>query len=137
MRMFNSWLHVLPLSLRRFVGPPQGVLQALDSERMIDKISYPRERYCHSDCYISFDHYETDFYAPTMKWPKSILSLTCPCVCVCLCFRLCVPESCPALSYIIGLENNLAQMIIMTRGCVACKDHVDRSKVKVTVHTLT
>ena len=31
----------------------------------------------------------------------------------------------------------LAQMIIMTRWCVACKNHVTRSVVKVTVCTLT
>ena len=28
---------------------------------MIDKRSYPRERYWHSDCFISFDHYKIDF----------------------------------------------------------------------------
>ena len=104
--MFNLWLHVLPLSLWRSVGPPQEVLPVLDSVRMIDKISY-----CHSDCCISFDHCETNFYAPAIKWRKSILSH----LSVCVCFRLCVPESCPALSCIVGLENNLAQMIIMTR----------------------
>ena len=50
---------------------------------------------------------------------------------------VCVPESCLThiLSCIVGFENNLAQMIIMTRQCVACKNQVDRSKVKVTVHT--
>ena len=36
---------------------------------------------------------------------------------------------------IVGFENNLAQMIIMTRRCVANKNHVARSKVKVTVCT--
>ena len=36
---------------------------------------------------------------------------------------------------IVGFENNLAQMIIMTRGCVVNKNHICRSKVKVTVHS--
>ena len=36
---------------------------------------------------------------------------------------------------IVGFENNLAQMIIMTRQCVANKNHVARSEV--TVHTQT
>ena len=46
--------------------------------------------------------------------------------------RLCVLESCT-----VRFNNYLAQMIIETRRCVACKNHVARSKVKVTVHTLT
>ena len=41
------------------------------------------------------------------------------------------------LSCIVGLENNLAQLVIMTRRCVANKNHVARSKVKVSVCTLT
>ena len=36
---------------------------------------------------------------------------------------------------VVGFKNNLAQIIIMTRGCVAKKNHIARSKVKVTVHT--
>ena len=36
--------------------------------------------------------------------------------------------------YFMGFKNNLAQMIIMTRQCVANKNHVARFKVKVTVH---
>ena len=35
----------------------------------------------------------------------------------------------------MGFENHLAQMIIMTRRCVPCKNHVTRLKVKVTVCT--
>ena len=38
---------------------------------------------------------------------------------------------------IVGFENNLAQMIIMTRQCVVNKNHVARSKVKVTVRIYT
>ena len=38
-------------------------------------------------------------------------------------------------SCIMGFENNLAQMIIMTRRYVAYKSHVDMFKVKVTLHT--
>ena len=38
-------------------------------------------------------------------------------------------------SCIVGFENNFVQMIIMTRQCVACKNHVTRLKVKVTVGT--
>ena len=30
--------------------------------------------------------------------------------------------------YMMGFENNLAQMIIMTRQCVACKNHLARLK---------
>ena len=37
--------------------------------------------------------------------------------------------------YMMGFENNLAQMIIMTRQCVANKNCVARLKVKVTVRT--
>ena len=33
--------------------------------------------------------------------------------------------------------NNLAQMIIMTRGCVANKNHVVSSKFKVIDHNIT
>ena len=35
-----------------------------------------------------------------------------------------------------GIKNNLAQMIIMIRHCVLTKNHIARSKVKVTVRTL-
>ena len=37
----------------------------------------------------------------------------------------------------LGFINNVAQMIIMTRGCVAIKNHVASSKFKVIDHTLT
>ena len=37
--------------------------------------------------------------------------------------------------YMMGFATNVAQMIIMTRPCVQKKNHVARSKVKVTVHT--
>ena len=36
---------------------------------------------------------------------------------------------------IVGFENNMAQMIIMTRGCVANKNRVPSSKFKVIDHT--
>ena len=36
-----------------------------------------------------------------------------------------------------GFENFLAEMIITTRRCIACKNHVARSKIKVTVGTLS
>ena len=39
------------------------------------------------------------------------------------------------LSCMMGFEHNLAQMIIMTGQCVANKNHVAGSKVKVTVGT--
>ena len=35
----------------------------------------------------------------------------------------------------VGFKNHVAQMIIKTRQCVACKNHVAKSKVKVTVGT--
>ena len=35
----------------------------------------------------------------------------------------------------VGLENYLAQMIIKTRQCDLCKNHVATSKVKFTVRT--
>ena len=41
------------------------------------------------------------------------------------------------MPYMMGFENNWAQMNIMTRGCVGNKNHVTRSEIKVTVHTLT
>ena len=37
---------------------------------------------------------------------------------------------------IVGFENNLGQMIIMTRQCVSNKNHIASSKVKVIVCTL-
>ena len=39
------------------------------------------------------------------------------------------------LSSMVEFKNNFAQMIIMTRLCVTNKNHVARSKVKVTVST--
>ena len=36
-----------------------------------------------------------------------------------------------------GFENYLAEMIITTRRCIACKNHIVRSKMKVTVGTLS
>ena len=41
------------------------------------------------------------------------------------------------LSCMVGFENNLIQMIIMTKQCVMNKNHVVRSKVYVTVCTET
>ena len=38
-------------------------------------------------------------------------------------------------SCMVGLKNYLAEMIITTKQCVACKNHVAGSKVNVTVHT--
>ena len=40
------------------------------------------------------------------------------------------------LSYIVGFENNLIQMIIMTKQCVMKKNHVVWSKVKGLCHCL-
>ena len=37
----------------------------------------------------------------------------------------------------LGFINNVAQMIIMRRGCVANKNHVASSKFKVIKHTKT
>ena len=37
------------------------------------------------------------------------------------------------LSCMVGFENNLVQMIIMTKQCVMKKNHVIRSKVYVTM----
>ena len=54
------------------------------------------------------------------------------CVFSFVCLRY--PESCLAYNIIL-FENNFAQMIIMTRGCVANKNHVAKSKVKVRVST--
>ena len=53
---------------------------------------------------------------------KGHREFTCPCVCVSVC--LCVPTSCPTHNFIVhgGI-------------CVARKNHVSRSKVKVTVGT--
>ena len=48
-------------------------------------------------------------------------------VCVYVCYRI--------MSCVVGFENNLEQVIIVTRRCVANKNHVARSKVKVTVRT--
>ena len=40
-------------------------------------------------------------------------------------------------SSMLGFINNVAQMIIMTRGCVANKNHVASSKFKVIDHAYT
>ena len=40
-------------------------------------------------------------------------------------------------SCIVGFENYLAEMIIMSRRYVTCKNYVPRSKVKVTADTLS
>ena len=50
-------------------------------------------------------------------------------MCVCVHFRV-WPIT---LSCMVGFENTLEQMIVMTRQCVINKNHVARSKV--TVHT--
>ena len=52
---------------------------------------------------------------------------------VCVCVLVCVFQNGVrpiTLSCMVGLENNLAQMFIMTRQCVANKNYVARSKVK-------
>ena len=54
------------------------------------------------------------------------------CVCVCVVQIRVRPIT---SSYMVDFENYLAQMIIITRRCVTCKNHVARSKVKVTVGT--
>ena len=57
-----------------------------------------------------------------------------------LCARASVKPVCVgpiSLSCIVGFENNMAQMIIMTRQCIPIKNHVARSRVKVTVYSLT
>ena len=41
------------------------------------------------------------------------------------------------VSCMVGFENNLVQMIIMTKQCVMNMNHVVRSKVSFTVCTLT
>ena len=46
-----------------------------------------------------------------------------------------IVSSITSFQKLVGFENYLAEMIIMTRQCVVCKNHVARSKVKVTVHT--
>ena len=53
-------------------------------------------------------------------------------LCVCV-FQICVR---PITSLcMMGFKNNLAQIILKTKRCVACKNHVARLKVKVTVGT--
>ena len=62
----------------------------------------------------------------------------CVCVCVCVCVRACVFQIRvrPITSFcMVGFKNHLVQMIIKTRRCVVRKNHVARSKVKVTVGT--
>ena len=40
-------------------------------------------------------------------------------------------------SCIVGFENDLAEMITVTRQCVTCKNHVPSSKFKVTADSLS
>ena len=56
-------------------------------------------------------------------------------ICVSVC--LCIPNLCPTNTSlcIMGFKNNLAQMILKTKQCVAYKNQVARLKVKVTVGT--
>ena len=60
----------------------------------------------------------------------------CVYVCVCVCLFQNRVRAITWL-YMMGFENNMAQMIIMIRRCVANKNQVARSKVKVTDGTLT
>ena len=53
-------------------------------------------------------------------------------VCVCVFQNLVQPIT---SSCMVEFGNNLAQMIIITKRYVTNKNHVARSKVKVTVHT--
>ena len=46
-----------------------------------------------------------------------------------------VPAQPIILSCMVGFVNNLVQMIVMTRGCVASENHVTKSKVQVTVRS--
>ena len=52
---------------------------------------------------------------------------------------LCIPDSCQTHNFIMhcGFENYLIKMIIVTGRCVACINHVPRSKVKVMADTLS
>ena len=64
----------------------------------------------------------------------------CECVFVCVWFRLfaCVFQIRVrpiALSFMVEFENKMAQIIIMTRKCIANKNRVAKSKVKVIFRT--
>ena len=51
------------------------------------------------------------------------------------CMQEHVPRSKVKVQKLVGFENYLAQMIIETRQCVLCKNHVATSKIKFTVCT--
>ena len=79
------------------------------------------------------------YFCPRHEMAEGHIEFTlsvCVCVCVCL-FVYSRIVSGPAINqpYVMGFENNLAQIIIMTRRYVANKNHVARSKVNVTVRT--
>ena len=70
------------------------------------------------------------------------------CVCarararVCVCVLLSVSQSCPDQNSVLHrwIKDSFGtwrQMIITTRKCVSCKNHVARSKIRVTVHIYT
>ena len=71
-----------------------------------------------------------------IEFTLSVCVCVCLCVCVCVCVRVfqirvrLITSLC-----MVGFKINLAQMIIKTRRCVACKNHGARSKAKVTVGT--
>ena len=89
------------------------------------------------------------FLYPHYKMAEGHLEFTLS-VCVCVCvenggmayrvypIRACVFQICvrPITSLcMVGFIKYLAQIIIKTRQFVACKNHIARSKVKVTVGT--
>ena len=92
-----------------------------------------------SSCIVGFKNYFAEMIIVIRRCvacknhvPRSKVNVTADT----LCFG--IPESCPTLNFIkklMGCENYLAEMIITTRRCVRCKNHVVRSKVKVSPHT--
>ena len=66
---------------------------------------------------------------PTHEMAEGIKSYLSVCVC------LCVSESRLAHNFVLhwGFENNLVQMIIMTRQCVTYRYHVYRSRSQFTL----
>ena len=89
-------------------------------------------QYSHLGQLFQFSHFG-QLLCPRHKMAEGHIEFTL-CVCVCVCVSQVRVRPITSLC-MVGFKNNLAQMIIKTRRGVACKNHVARLKVKVTVGT--
>ena len=91
-----------------------------------------------SSCMVGFKNYLAEMIITTRQYvlcqdiSLGQRSRSQPALKVCA-FQIHVPPI--TSSFIVGFENYMAEMIIVTRRCVVYKNHVPRSKVKVSADT--